>query len=362
MSNFSVNPNIKIAQTLPASFYLDQSIFEKSKEDVFAASWQFAFDSAMLKKFKSVPFELLDEFLSEPLLFSNDKGIIQCISNVCTHRGNILSSEPSTQSKLICGYHGRTFNLDGHLMRIPGFDDAENFPRECDHLAKVPLKTWFQFLFVALNPKFDLSGVLAAIENRVGFLPISDFALRPNMCRDYQVDAHWALYCDNYLEGFHRPFLHKALNEVISHTEYETVLFDHCNLQIGYSRNGGLAFDLPETHIDFGKSVAAYYFWIFPNMMFNFYPWGLSINIVKPISIAKTKISFLTYLWDETKVLGSAGAELDGVEHEDEQVVKSVQRGIRSRYYDKGRFSPNLERGVHHFHKLIGEFMGDSPK
>ena len=44
----------------------------------------------------------------------------------------------------------------------------------------------------------------------------------------------------------------------------------------------------------FGKEVAAYFYWIFPNMMFNFYPWGLSINIVKPLYINKTKV--LPYL------------------------------------------------------------------
>ena len=28
--------------------------------------------------------------------------------------------------------------------------------------------------------------------------------------------------------------------------------------------------------------MAAFYFWLFPNLMLNFYPWGLSVNIVYP--------------------------------------------------------------------------------
>jgi len=43
---------------------------------------------------------------------------------------------------------------------------------------------------------------------------------------------------------------------------------------------------------------------------------------------------------------------------EDEAVVESVQRGIRSRFYKHGRYSPARERGTHHFHRLIAEFMG----
>ena len=34
----------------------------------------------------------------------------------------------------------------------------------------------------------------------------------------------------------------------------------------------------PEGHPDHGKEVAAYYYWVFPNMMFNFYPLGDSLS------------------------------------------------------------------------------------
>ena len=92
-------------------------------------------------------------------------------------------------------------------------------------------------------------------------------------------------------------------------------------------------------------------------MMFNFYPWGLSINIVKPIGIDKTKVSFITYVYDETKLNIGAGALLDKVEQEDEFVVEGVHRGLKSRYYKAGRFSPTREQGVHHFHLLLARYM-----
>ena len=41
----------------------------------------------------------------------------------------------------------------------------------------------------------------------------------------------------------------------------------------------------------------------------------------------------------------------------DEAVVESVQRGVRSRLYARGRYSPAREAGVHHFHRLLAEFM-----
>jgi choline monooxygenase len=42
---------------------------------------------------------------------------------------------------------------------------------------------------------------------------------------------------------------------------------------------------------------------------------------------------------------------------EDQTVVESVQKGIRSRFYANGRYSPSREQGTHHFHRLIAEFM-----
>jgi choline monooxygenase len=45
------------------------------------------------------------------------------------------------------------------------------------------------------------------------------------------------------------------------------------------------------------------------------------------------------------------------VEYEDEEVVENVQKGIRSRFYTHGRYSPKREQGTHHFHSLIAEFM-----
>jgi choline monooxygenase len=37
--------------------------------------------------------------------------------------------------------------------------------------------------------------------------------------------------------------------------------------------------------------------------------------------------------------------------------VQSVQRGIRSRAYRSGRYLPQHERGVHHFHRLLAQAL-----
>ena len=52
------------------------------------------------------------------------------------------------------------------------------------------------------------------MNNRVGWMPIEDFQFNKSLSKEYIVNANWALYCDNYLEGFHIPFIHNDLNNI----------------------------------------------------------------------------------------------------------------------------------------------------
>mgnify|MGYP001551221023 CR=1 FL=1 len=62
---------------------------------------------------------------------------------------------------------------------------------------------------------------------------------------------------------------------------------ERASLQIGFAKSDLERFpNAPDPH------AAAYYFWLFPNLMLNFYPWGLSINVVEPLSRDGTRIRF----------------------------------------------------------------------
>ncbi|MFN2438599.1 MAG: SRPBCC family protein [Chitinophagaceae bacterium] len=359
MLRYFVDKNIAQARTLDSEFYTNASCFEETKERIFASSLQFIGDTSLIDKAnKCYPFTLLENYLNEPLLLTRDKDqTIHCLSNVCTHRGNILIGQPCRTNTLRCKYHGRLFALNGNFISMPEFKEVKNFPAPSDNLKRLPLFQLGNFLFTSLKNNLDPSVFLNDMMARLHWLPLNEFISRPELSKDYYVKAHWALYCENYLEGFHIPFVHAGLNTVIDYGEYTTELFRYSNLQLGIAKGEEDCFDLPTSCIDYGKKIAAYYFWIFPNMMFNFYPWGLSVNLVQPIAIDKTKVSFFTYMWKEEKYNRGAGSDLDKVEMEDEEIVQSVQKGIRSRFYQHGRYSVTREQGTHHFHRLISEFM-----
>ena len=362
LTKYSIDPDIKKASTLPAKFYAENDIYEQSKENIFARTWHFIGDTNLIKIPGQVhPATLLEGFLDEPLLLTrDDEDNIHCLSNVCTHRGNILIEGPEILRVMQCRYHGRRFELNGSFKSMPECENAENFPTEKDNLSKIQFGLWNKLIFVSLNPIAPLESFIKDIKDRLSWFPMDKLVLEPARSRDYLVKANWALYCDNYLEGFHIPYIHSALNEKIDYGSYTSEIYEYCNLQLAYARNGEECFRLHEISPDYGNEIAAYYWWVFPNLMLNFYPWGLSINVVKPLAKDLTKISFITYIADPNSLDKGAGSGLDRVEREDEAIVEQVQKGISSRFYDRGRYSPKREQGVHHFHKLLLKFHKDN--
>ena len=359
MQPLEVHPQIEKAETIHTDFYLNPARFRESKEKIFARSWQLIGDTDQVKDPGwCTPVNLLPEYLNEPLILSRDKeNNIHCLRNVCTNRGNLLVEKPCRVNDIRCKYHGRRFGLDGKFTSMPEFKEVENFPTDADNLHRLKTLQWGKWIFTTLNDSISEEDFFEPMRSRLNWLPLQDFHFRPELSRDYKVEANWALYCENYLEGFHIPFVHAGLNSVIDYSNYTTETFKYSSLQLGIGKDNDFTFDLPPTSPDYGKRVAAYYFWIFPSMMFNFYPWGCSVNIVKPKSPSSCLVKFLTYVWNEDKLRQGVGADLHQVEMEDEDIVQQVQKGIRSRFYTKGRYSVKRETGTHHFHRLIAEFL-----
>ena len=356
-----VKKNILKSKTIPSQFYYCDNKFEQTKEKIFAKSWQLICDKTQVNNNGDVfPYDFIENYIPEPLLLTNNNNTLKSISNVCTHRGNILIEKPcNLKDGIICRYHGRRFRTCGKFQFMPKCDELKNFPSKKDDLSEISTATWKQFIFSSINPKIKFIDLIQDMDKRIGWMPIENFQFSKSRSKEYIVNANWALYCDNYLEGFHIPFVHKGLTENLNYTEYNTELFNYSNLQLGVGKDDQSCFQIPKGSIDYGKKIAAYYFWLFPNLMFNFYPWGLSINIIIPLTSEKTKVKFLSYIWNEKKLEMGAGAELDRVEKEDEEIVEQVQRGVKSRFYNQGHFSPTMEKGVHHFHLLLSNFISN---
>ena len=352
LKKISINKDISRAHTMPSYFYIDDDYYQLSINNIFQNSWQIITDANSLKS-NIYPFIFLEDSINEPLILTSKNNKYTCLSNVCTHRGNILYSNDSNSNKIHCKYHGRVFDLRGDFVSCPGFDKVKNFPSKSDNLSKIKLKLWKNFIFGSLNPLINVNDILEDIDNRLGWYPFEKIFYDKVDSHTYMIDAHWAIYCENYLEGFHVPFIHQGLNKDIKLDTYNTEILNNGVLQYTVSKDRKDALSIPDGYLNSDKDIYAYYYWIFPNLMLNFYSWGLSINIIEPINKSKTRIRFLSYPIHGKKQPTNIDSSLDKVEQEDQEIVCNVQRGIKSQFYNSGRYSAQHELGVHHFHRLI---------
>jgi len=341
---YAVDADIARAATLDPRFYRDAQAHERALERVFARSWQWLGRLDAVRTPGSLqPFTLLPGSLDEPLLLARDEaGTLHCLSNVCTHRGNLLVREACSASRIRCAYHGRRFDLAGRMTFMPEFEGVHGFPSAADDLPRVAFHEWGGHGFASLDPAASFDELIAGAREGFDGTPLDAMTHDPSRDREFEIAAHWALYVENYLEGLHIPFVHASLDAELDSSAYTTGIHRYANVQVARDRSG---------------AVAARYWWIFPNLMLNFYPWGVSVNLVLPEGMARTRVLFRAFVSDPSKLGRGAGAGLDRVEAEDEAIVLAVQRGVRSRLYRGGRYSTSREQGVHHFHRLLGEFL-----
>ena len=101
----------------------------------------------------------------------------------------------------------------------------------------------------------------------------------------------------------------------------------------------------------------AYYFWLYPNFMLNWYEGLMDTNLVRPLGLDRTEVVFDFYFQDdsETAQVGNRASIEVGqrIQDEDTGICASVQRGLSSRAYQAGRLSVRREAGEHLFHRLL---------
>ena len=223
-----VAADIRVAKTLPSKFYHDKSLFD-SLLSVFNG-WQYAAHDSELETNAITPLNHIESITGEPtIIVRGDK--VECLSNICTHRGMRLISQPCNKSTLQCEYHGRTFDLEGNMKHMPEFEQAIGFPSESDNLHKFAMDVWKGLHFISQEDTQQLPW--DELNERFGFLDIESYVHDPSRDRDHSIAANWMLYVDNYLEGFHIPFVHPELNQTLDYSGYSTEVFEGGVLQIG---------------------------------------------------------------------------------------------------------------------------------
>ena len=337
---------IERAETIPADWYTETDILNLENAAVFGRSWQLVGREDEVAEPGSIK---QTSVAGNPIIIVRDgEGTLRAFYSVCRHRGGPIRACPTATNMLQCRYHGWTYRLDGSLRGVPRFDRAELFDKTDYGLVPVLVGVWSGLLFVNLESGSEcepLETTMAGILERIAPIALEDLAFQTRVT--YEVNSNWKVYVDNFLEGYHLPYVHPELCDILDLKAYRTETYERYSLQ--YS-----PIDAAQNpyHVDEG---GAYYYFVFPNLMLNILPGRLQTNVVEPVGAGRCLVHFDYYYApgaSEERIKDDLEYS-DRVQEEDIEICERVQEGLQSIAYDRGRFSVECEQGVWHFQTLL---------
>jgi choline monooxygenase len=166
---------------------------------------------------------------------------------------------------------------------------------------------------------------------------------------------------DNYAEGYHVPMAHPGLNREMNLDDYFVNTWRFHSTQWVPVKPSSKGNQANRRYADAAPSDHIRYHVVFPNFMIDEYPDNLSVNILKPMGVDKCLLVFEWYFRSDISQEDIEGMVrfADEIQYEDIEVCEYVQQGLKSRAYNRGRFSARHENGVHHFQALVHEYINN---
>jgi len=344
IARFDPDVALERAATPPASWYLDPAIFELERERVFRRHWLPVGRSEDV----SLPGAYFTgHWLGTPVVIvRGDDAVLRGFANVCRHHAAEVARGSGTLRELRCPYHGWCYGLDGALRSAPRIDGIEVFDR--DAMGLVPVRTAERgpWIFACNDPEAPpLDTWLGSLAGR--FDATGGPGLRHVATRSYLIGCNWKVFVDNYLDGgYHVAAVHPRLGSGLELGAYRTGFAGPVAIQSAPAAGSERL----------GDEVL--YAWLHPGFMANRYGPVLDTNRVVPIAVDRTEIVFDFWFADDEgdeakRFIEKSIAESDRVQREDIAICESVQRGLASGSYDRGRYAPRVEGAMHHFHRLL---------
>ena len=351
---YDADAPLERASTIPAPWYTDARVLELELRTVFRRNWQYAGRVDQLRV--SGDYVACELPGGEPVVVVRGQDEqLRGFFNVCRHHAAaVVTDAQGSARQFRCPYHGWTYALDGELKGTPDFTGVCDFDRSANGLVPLDCAVSAAWAFV----KAETGG--PSLEQFLGSDLVNQLEelglerLRWMERRSYTLDCNWKVFVDNYLDGgYHVPHLHKGLDSVLDYSDYTIVNGGRYCLQSSPMVSEGA----DERTKAVRQGERAYYYWVYPNFMINFYGQAMDTNLVLPRGVDKTDVIFDFYFADVSAPRRAANLESiaisEQIQNEDVAICESVQRGLKSRAYGAGRLSVRREAGEHLFHRLL---------
>ncbi|NNC73044.1 MAG: Rieske 2Fe-2S domain-containing protein [Sphingomonadaceae bacterium] len=329
------------AHALDPRYYRGADTLDVELREILGRHWQIIAGSEQVAETGDVA---VREIADVPvIIIRGEDGALSGFTNICRHRaGPVATCDLKGASRLRCAYHGWTYDLDGKLLSAPEMREAEGFDKDAIRLAPIDIQEWSGLVYArfAEGPGFD--AMHDGIADYIGDDPFAGMIHRHAI--RYEVVCNWKIYVDNFLEGYHLPYVHPGLNAIVDYSEYTTELGEFWSVQRAPMGENSGAYAAGE----------AFYFFIYPCTMLNVMPGRLQTNRVVPQGEDRCLVEFdFYYAPGAERRLAEDIAFSDSVQEEDRTICEHVQKALVSGCYEAGRLSPKREAGVWHWQQLL---------
>jgi len=343
---------IEGARTLPGRYYTSEDVLAEERELVFRREWICVGRSNALAASGDY---LLADIAGESIIVVRDKaGELHAFYNLCRHRGTRIceAARGRFAGSIQCPYHAWTYGLDGRLIGAPHMQEAEEFQKSEYPLHAAALAEWDGFIFVNLAPQpAPFEQRLAPLSGRFDRFGLTGLVTVRRI--EYDVRANWKLVMQNYSECLHCPTIHPELSLKLPYTSGANDLTEGPVLG-GYmdikapnesATMSGRRCALPLGALGPDDERRAYYYTIYPTMMLSLHPDYAVFYTVWPRSAAETRVVCEWMVHPrapEEPGFDIADAEefWDRTNRQDWHICEQSQRGVSSRMYAPGPYSP----------------------
>ena len=354
--------------TPEAEFYFDPQILGAEQRCIFGRNWLYFAHHSQLPD--AGDYVTGDTAGQSVYVIRGRDGSIRGFFNVCQHRAHqLLRGTGNVKNTIRCPYHSWTYEMDGSLRGAPKCESVKNFSRGDIRLQPVGVDVIGGFIFVNLDASAVPLSVSAPhfAEKFLAMCPEAS-QLRFTMRQDFEIKANWKIVVENFLENYHSFYsgpAHGQLSDVIDQDSYRWTIDGKV---IEFLGKGGTAEKLPYEMLGgrkfTGRSEGFQIVFLWPNMAFIIIPGAsmLLVFLMNPNGAEATSEPLLYFGLDGDLDRGTASAVEwfnNVLGPEDVELVESVQRGLHSRGYRRGRLMVDSEQKevwsehfLHHFNSL----------
>ena len=287
-----------------------------------------------------------------------EDGQVRAFRNACRHRGMQVAQGSGCAKRLVCSYHGWSYQLNGDLHHIPHENGFPDFDKTANSLVSMHAMERHGLVFVTQEEAID-DGALIGLDD-IPELITADQQIFAS--EESQAGVNWKLNLEANLEGYHIRTTHPE--------SFYPYGYDNLNVVEEFGNNNRVTFPfrriekLRDVSVDAqnirGKLTRVYH--LFPNVIIAVLSNHTSISIAEPLSPLETR--FFTYKLTNsgessdanniTRAKRDAGFVTNSGGKEDAAAVRAIQAGIPSganKHFTFGHF----EKAIVHLHKVLHE-------